>query len=115
MKKVRMTEDLIEEISVNMPSGSGIDCDYRWTKSRGKLILHNEFHNINDNGYYDGYSPFKVHIIVKYDGELILDKIRFAKRQTSNSVYRKYSNWLLRDYLYDTFQNAVDDYNSRSH
>jgi len=106
---MRMTEDLIDDLIEKMPSGSGIDCDYSWTKSNGKLILHNSFHNMNDGGYYDGYSEFKVYLILKDDGVWILDKIRFAKSITDPSTYRKYSNYLLRDYLYDTYSWSIEE------
>jgi len=108
---MRMTEQVIDDLIEKMPSGSGIDCDYSWTKSNGKLILHNSFHNMNDGGYYDGYSEFKVHLILKDDGEWILDKIRFAKSITDPSTYRKYSNYILLDYLYDTYIWNIEERN----
>ncbi len=106
-----MTEQAIDKLISDMPHGSGIDYDYSWTKSNGKLILHNAFHNMDEMGGYDGLSNFKVHLIFRNDGEWILDKIRFAQSITEPATYRKYSDSTLRDYLYDTFQWSIDEYN----
>jgi len=110
---MRMNEKAIEKLIEKMPHGSGIDYDYEWTKSNGKLILHNAFHNMDEMGGYDGLSYFKVHLIFRNDGEWILDKIRFAKSITVSSIYSKYSDSTLRDYLYDTFQWTIDEYNQK--
>lgn len=111
---MRMTEKLIDDLIENLPHGSGIDCDYSWTKSNGALVLHNSFHNMNDGGYYDGYSEFKLHLILNDDGGWGVHKIRFAKSITNASTYRKYSNEMLMDYLYDTFSWGIDEINQHT-
>jgi len=109
--RLRMSESVIDKLISDMPSGSGIDYAYNWTKSNGKLILHNAFHNMNDGGYYDGVSFFKVHLILANDGCWIVDKIRWAKSITDSITYRKYSNSMLMEYLYDTFYFHIDEHN----
>jgi hypothetical protein len=49
------------ELAEELPHGSGIDC--QWDVDRtahGNIYFHNEYHAMNDGGYYDGYYPFKV-------------------------------------------------------
>jgi len=109
--RLRMSESVIDELISNMPHGSGIDYAYNWTKSNGKLILHNAFHNMDEVGGYDGVSFFKVHLILANDGCWIMDKIRWAKSITDPTTYHKYSESSLMEYLYETFYVHIDEHN----
>lgn len=54
-------EDLLLDL---LPSGSGIDCSWEIEiyPSKGRVECKNFYHNMNDDGYCDGYSGFTVKI-----------------------------------------------------
>ena len=60
MKKEIISEERLLEI---LPSGSGIDCDWNIIiHDNGNVTAKNEFHAMNEAGFYDGYMPFTVKI-----------------------------------------------------
>jgi hypothetical protein len=52
-------EETIEELTKLLPSGSGIDSGitFDFDKSNGeKLVFHFDFHHMDENGFYDGWT-----------------------------------------------------------
>ena len=59
-KHAKSIEDLIKD---HFPHGSGFDGDVRIDTNLSnpeKLVFFAEFHHMNENGYYDGWSTLKV-------------------------------------------------------
>lgn len=68
---------------ISLPHGSGIDCDWSWKESEGEcLMIYNEYHAMDANGYYCGYIPFGV--IITY----IEDKFHFDVCVSNNAIDR---------------------------
>jgi len=43
-----------------LPHGSGIDGDYHLTVNKnGTVMVRGEYHRMNENGFYDGWVPFR--------------------------------------------------------
>lgn len=56
-------EDRLNAIIDLLPHGSGIDSGMKflWDESNGqKLVFSCDFHHMDENGYYDGWSEHKV-------------------------------------------------------
>lgn len=52
-----------QEILDLLPHGSGIDGDWTVeTKKNGSMFFYNEYHRMNDAGYYDGWIPFTLRV-----------------------------------------------------
>jgi len=56
--------DTIDNILEALPSGSGFDCDWEHIKTqRNKLeVFETYFHNMNENGYYNGFTRLRLKI-----------------------------------------------------
>lgn len=93
-------EDKINTIVNNyLPHGSGIDgkLEFNFEKStQDKLIIDSEFHFMNENGFYDGWSNFSVVVTPDWRDCNIYVVGRFRK---------KYSD--TKDYLQDIFSEAL--------
>ena len=56
-------DEEIDEIIDNLPHGSGIDgkTEIDLDKSNSnRIVIHSEFHHMNDGGFYDGWSNFTI-------------------------------------------------------
>ena len=85
-----------------LPSGSGIDCDWEYTEHKnGKVTFKNWYHAMNDGGYYDGYMPFK--FTVFYNS----DKNQFDFKRLICDENQRSSFFGLKDYLEDTLYAAI--------
>lgn len=50
------------------PSGSGFDCGTKLISvTPQKLVLNTDFHHLNDDGFYDGWTHHKVIITAAFD------------------------------------------------
>lgn len=61
--KERHEGRILDLVANELPHGSGIDCDLRFDldKSSGnRLVIHGEYHLMDENGMYDGWAAFKV-------------------------------------------------------
>jgi len=90
-------EETIESlIKTYFPHGSGIDSEYvfDYEKSHSnRLVFYNEFHAMDENGYYDGWIPYTVSVTPSLAfGANITITGRFAG---------KYS--YLKDYLHEVY------------
>jgi len=54
----------INRILEILPSGSGFNCSWQHIKTQQNSVevFETDFHNMNNNGYYDGYTTIKVYI-----------------------------------------------------
>lgn len=79
-----------------MPSGSGIDNGTKFIQDEShatKLVFNTEYHHMNENGFYDGWTSHKVKIIPTFYG---ID-VRVTGRDRNQ----------IKDYLGDTFDYAL--------
>lgn len=81
------------------PSGSGIDCGTRLVKGNdNRLVLEFDFHHMDSNGVYDGWTHHTVHVTpsLRYSYEM-----RITGRDRDNIkeyCYDLYSAFLEADY-----------------
>jgi hypothetical protein len=57
--------DVINEMCSNLPHGSGIDgkCEVMFPESTAnKIQIFVEFHHLDENGYYDGWTEHRLYI-----------------------------------------------------
>lgn len=97
-----MLNYIIDFIMKNLPVGGGIDCDWNYELNKKRVVFINSFHNMNDDGYYDGFQDFKVIIPINstnWEADFIL---QFTGRRT------KYI-FGLDEFLQDTFAQALED------
>lgn len=88
-------ETVFEYLRKVLPHGSGIDCDWRFTKRKnGAILASNSFHCMNETGYYVGYADFTVEFknALQPGGAFVL---------TFNGKQSAYLNnrYMLREYL----------------
>jgi len=64
----------IESILNELPSGSGFDCewDHLKTQKNGLELFETYFHNMNNDGYYDGFTRLRLKIDLKNLGDFRL-------------------------------------------
>ncbi len=95
-------EARIVELLDMLPHGSGIDgtTDIALDKSSGeKLIILSSYHHMNDGGYYDGWTEFKV---------IVTPSLQFGARvKVTGSFPRRYAD--TRDYLHEVFDSAINE------
>lgn len=64
-------EDVIDLLVSMLPSGSGFDSGTKIHKDRShrnKLVFDADFHHMDDNGYYAGWTEHVVTVIPSFDG-----------------------------------------------
>lgn len=91
-------ENRVESMLEILPHGSGIDngVKFLWDEStKDKLIFQVDFHHMDDNGYYCGWSEHKLILTPSFTG--------FEMRLTGKN-YRQ-----IKEYLYDLFSNVFSD------
>jgi hypothetical protein len=89
----------LQEIMKSAPSGSGIDNGFHWdedSSNHNKLVFTFEFHHMNENGYYDGWTSHKAIVtpLLSFDYSL---KITGSNRNE------------IKDYLHDTISMWLDE------
>ena len=89
-------EDKIKKLVDFLPSGSGIDNGITLDadSTPEKLVFRFEFHHMNDNGFYDGWTDHK--LIVKPSLQFGID-IRISGRDRND----------IKNYLHDVFSHAL--------
>ena len=94
------TETIEKAIKDNFPHGSGFDgntwLDFELSNPQ-KLVFFSEYHHMNENGYYDGWSTLKV--IVKPD-------LAWGFDFKLTGIQRKYR--FNKDYFEDVFNQFLD-------
>lgn len=92
--------DAVERICKQiLPSGSGIDSGS--TIDLGectaeKIVIHADYHHMNDGGYYDGWTEHAIRVTPSFIGGLSL---RVSGRDRN----------MIKDYLSDTFHQALTE------
>lgn len=82
----------------NLPSGSGLDNGVRIDLDRSKpnkIVFHTEFHHLNENGYYDGWTTHSIIVVPEFGGEFDV-KITGKNRNQ------------IKDHLYDLFYSVFE-------
>ena len=101
ISKNEQMEDLVKNY---LPSGSGFDGDTSIDEKSTdkKIILHVEYHHMNDNGFYDGWSTFKIIITpsLAYDYSLVVKGETVVKKYFYDGVFK--------NYIIDTFMPYLD-------
>lgn len=88
--------DVLMQLQKFLPSGSGVDNGTKINieKSTNKKIVFSfEFHHLNENGYYEGWTEHKLIVTPAFDG---ID-MRITGRNKND----------IKDYLYDTFDSIL--------
>lgn len=81
----------------NLPSGSGLDNGVRIDLERSKpnkIVFHTEFHHLNENGYYDGWTTHRIVVTPNFG--------RFNLKITGRNRNQ------IKDYLYDLFYDTFE-------
>ncbi|TAL62116.1 MAG: hypothetical protein EPN88_13945 [Bacteroidetes bacterium] len=78
--------------------GSGIDGRYRTELKNDKVIIYQEFHVMNDNGFYEGWINYSVTISssLEMDFELLI----------KGNFGRKYQD--IKEYLHEIYYEDLD-------
>jgi hypothetical protein len=88
----------LDELEKNyLPHGSGIDsgCTIDREFKKDCVIINVPYHNMDENGYYCGWSEFKVICKPEFDG-----------------IYLKITGkdkYYVKDYLYSVFANCLEE------
>jgi len=87
----------LDELEKLLPSGSGIDsgCKIDRTFKNNQVKIFCDFHNMDENGYYCGWSRFIVVCKPEFDGIDI--------KITGKDKY------FVKDYLYDLFDTVLNE------
>lgn len=85
----------LETLLNTLPHGSGIDYDWTIEEKKGKIICHNAWHYMNEQGFYDGILPFRI-VITKDDINLHFEGLN------GDGWYRVRKGYI-RQYLEDLF------------
>lgn len=86
----------IEAIQEELPSGSGIDSGTRIdldASHAGKLVLHTDYHHMNDGGMYDGWTEHTITVTPSFSG---ID-LRISGRNRND----------IKEYLHDVYYSAL--------
>lgn len=103
--KFTPNQDLDEWMKSNAPSGSGIDCGTKvdWQKSGGeRLVLNTQFHHMDDNGYYCGWTSHQVVVTpTLWCGPINVRITGRDRRDIKSYLHELYSDWLTQEVVYD--------------
>jgi len=94
------TEKIEELTKEHFPSGSGFDGFYSLSLESStpeRLVFFCEYHHMNENGYYDGWSTLKV---------IVRPSLQFGFTFKLTGIQRKYS--IDRDYFGDIINDFLD-------
>lgn len=92
MEWITKHSEKLDLLDTYLPHGSGIDtyCKVDREKSNfEKVYILCEFHHLNENGYYEGYTDHKIIVTPNFDGIAL-------------NISGKNKNQI-KDYLYDLF------------
>lgn len=89
--------DQLDELEKLLPSGSGINRGTtidRERSSRQKVILKCDYHHMDEDGYYDGWTSHEIMVTPEFHGGI---DIRITGRNRND----------IKDYLADTFDHVL--------
>lgn len=92
--------DRIVSILDSLPHGSGIDSSWTVTLNKSSLLLHNSYHCMDDNGYYDGWLDFTIRVSKStlFDSSKLSYDFTLEFNNATSYHRNKYIS-LLREYL----------------
>lgn len=82
--------NLIDEdfLEIELPHGSGIDGDWNIVRQKnGSWVCSNSFHRMNESGFYDGWTPFKVKFFTHQKD--VVNKLHGPLEGKTQIVHRK--------------------------
>jgi len=90
----------LDEFIKYLPSGSGFNCEWEFVKKQknGSLIFETFFHNMNNDGYYDGYTKIRLKIPRK-----------FKDFSISLMGKKKYTDIYTKDFFSDTIYYSLEN------
>jgi len=64
----------IDDLMKTLPSGSGFDCVWedKGRLKNGKQIIETYFHNLNENGFYDGYTKIRLKLDIENPSDFVM-------------------------------------------
>lgn len=83
-----------------LPHGSGIDCDWRFERTKQSIRAYNSFHCMDEIGYYDGYQNF---VVIFPNSDPHNFRLQFTGNRRGERKYH------LREYLEDTIYWALKE------
>lgn len=95
---IDLCEDRIKKLQSMLPHGSGIDCGCKIDVDKSgdnKVIITFEYHHMNENGYYAGWTSHKLTVRPTFSG---ID-MKISGRDVDG----------LKEYLYDVFYHILND------
>ncbi len=88
----------IDAVMSTAPSGSGIDCGTKLIKSSPtKLQFQADYHHMDDNGYYDGWTEHRVTVWARLDG-FALTISGSNRNEIKDYLHEVFNNWLNSDF-----------------
>lgn len=97
--EVHMKDGSRKDLLDVLPHGSGIDLKWRFYANEQNIYAYNAWHCMNEHGYYDGWADFS--IVFPQNSTNLRDD--FALHFHGDIAQRKNKQYMLREYLEDTF------------
>jgi len=93
-------EKTINDVMEFAPSGSGIDCGTKMDVERSdtnKLLFYAEYHHMNENGFYDGWTKHEIKIIPSLAFEFDIKITGIDRDGIKEYLTDVYCEWLSRE------------------
>jgi len=86
----------LEGIMNTAPSGSGIDCGTKLSvdSKPGRLVFNVEYHHMNENGMYDGWTTHKVIVTPSLAFDFDLRITGTNRNDIKDYLHQVYGSWL---------------------
>ena len=93
--------DSLDSIIKDGPSGSGIDCGTKLDESstKDKVVLICEFHHMNENGMYDGWTEHKIIVTASLQNSFDLRITGRDRNQIKEYLHEVYAGWLHEEFV----------------
>lgn len=96
---MQICDDQLTKLEKLLPHGSGIDCGCKIDREKSgskKVVITFDFHHMNNAGYYDGWSSYRLTVTPVLWGDF------YIKITGQNKNY-------IKDYLYDLFDSVLSE------
>ena len=94
-------------ISKHFPHGSGFDSKPEFSfdlSAYNKWIIFQSYHHMNDNGYYCGWSHFKIIVTPCFVGGF---EIKIIAKHSSRECSKRFNN---DDYFYEVYYECLNKF-----
>lgn len=91
---------VLAQIENELPSGSGFDCGTRINREKStpsRIVLDTDFHHMDSNGYYCGWSSLTVTVTASMVNEFDLHINCHGSKRAQSDI----------NYFYDVFDGAM--------